>query len=280
MRQTKYIGLPALLIGMIVIIGCYAPEGTPEQKPADQAKPATSQPTAAVPAPQPAPPITDNKPAPAAQPASDVKPASAPQPAQPASEVKPAPTPPPALPATDVKPTPVPASAPIPATSALKIGVINLVDVFARYDKTKDYEKLLEREKQKEEVAIKELENQIKKLEDELETLNKNSDLYREKKEQLASLIGQREYKVKNWNEYIKNRVNEQTLKIYKDIRDAIDAYAQDNGFTYIFKSDPILSTTPETDDVTMQINIRTVLYFPKSTDITDDIVKILNKEK
>lgn len=239
MRAIRDIGI---LVLVIAVMGCYGPVTAQDEKPAEQPK-------------------QEVKPAPApAQPAQGTNAAPAPAPAQPAQEIKPAP-------------------APVPTANAptLKIGVVNLVEVFGRYEKTKDYEKVLEREKQKEEAAIKELESQIKKLDEEMDALSKTSELYLAKKEALSTATAQREYKVKNWNDYIKNRIDEQTIKIYKDIREAVDMYARENGFSFIFKSDPL---TPSSDDVNQQINVRSVLYFPKSADITEDIIKILNKEK
>ena len=118
----------------------------------------------------------------------------------------------------------------------------------------------------------------IKNLQDEIDVLVPGSDRHREKSEELAKERASYEYRAKTWNEYIKNKVNEQTLKLYKEIRETITKYAVDNVYTFIFKSDPALSGTPQGDDVTQQISIRTVLYAPKETDITEDIIKILNK--
>ncbi|MFH1230802.1 MAG: OmpH family outer membrane protein [Planctomycetota bacterium] len=185
---------------------------------------------------------------------------------------------------TPSQPSPEITASPITPTlttsQPLKIGVVNLAEVFDKYNKTQDYNKVLGKEKTKLELAIQEIEREIKKLEDELEMLEKTSDLYREKTEQRSTLSTRREYKIKNWNIFVKDKTNEITLKLYKDIRDVIDNYAVENGYTFIFKSDPQLPQTPETDDVLQQIGVRTVLYAAKSMDITGDIIKILNKEK
>jgi Skp family chaperone for outer membrane proteins len=175
-------------------------------------------------------------------------------------------------PATEVKPNPNVAAFPF------KVGVVNIAEVFDKYSKTKEYERILQKEKEREELLINEIKMKIKKLREEIEVLSPGSELYREKSEELAKEQARYEYRAKTWNEYIKNKVNEQTLKLYKEIRETITKYAVDNGYTFIFKSDPALSATPQSDDVTQQISIRTVLYAPKETDITEDIIKILNK--
>lgn len=175
-------------------------------------------------------------------------------------------------PATEVKTNPAAVAFPF------KVGVVNVAEVFDKYAKTKEYERILQKEKEREELLINEIKMKINKLQEEIAVLSPGSELYREKSEELAKERARYEYKAKTWNEYIKNKVNEQTLKLYKEIRDAITKYAVDNGFTFIFKSDPALATMSQGDDVTQQISIRTVLYAPKETDITEDIIKILNK--
>jgi len=187
---------------------------------------------------------------------------------------------------TPIPPSPETMPSPITPTlstnQGLKIGVVNVVEVFDKYNKTRDYFTLLGKEQARLTLAIQEIEKEMKKLVEELDMLDKTSDLCREKKEQLSTLDAKRKYKVENGNIYLKNKNNEIFLKLYKDVRDAIDSYALENGYTFIFKSDPQLpaTPTPETEDVLQQISVRTVLYSAKSTDITGDIIKILNKEK
>ncbi|MEK7310037.1 MAG: OmpH family outer membrane protein [Planctomycetota bacterium] len=175
-------------------------------------------------------------------------------------------------PGTEIKPNPNIAAFPF------KVGVVNIAEVFDKYSKTKEYERILQKEKEREELLINEIKMKIKKLREEIDVLSPGSELYREKSEELAKEQARYEYRAKTWNEHIKNKVNEQTLKLYKEIRETITKYAVDNGYTFIFKSDPTLSATPQGDDVTQQISIRTVLYAPRETDITEDIIKILNK--
>jgi Skp family chaperone for outer membrane proteins len=175
-------------------------------------------------------------------------------------------------PSSDAKPNPNAVSFPF------KIGVVNVAEVFEKYTKTKDYEKILQKEKDKEDLLRNEIVTKIKNLQEEMDVLSPSSDRYREKSEEVAKERARYEHKAKTWNEYIKNKFSEHALKIYKDIREAVNKYAVDNGYAFVFKSDPILSTIPPGEDVTDQINIRTVLYAFKETDITGDIIKMLNK--
>jgi len=188
----------------------------------------------------------------------------------------------------DIEPQPEPKATadsvpttPVSEVTGFKIGVVNIAEVFAKYNKTKDYEKLLEREQKKEQAAINEMESEKKKLIDELSVLNQGGDLYREKSERLNSLDASIKFKKETWYKYIRSRYNEHLLKLYKDIRETIDLYAKESGYVFIFKTDPDLSASSNgDDDVTQQISIRSVLYWPKGAEITQEIIKILNKEK
>ncbi|MFC1524805.1 OmpH family outer membrane protein [Planctomycetota bacterium] len=170
--------------------------------------------------------------------------------------------------------TPVPN--PIPAQP--KIGVVNMVKVFGEYKKTKEYEKLLENDKKKEELKIQEIEKEIKVLIDEIEALDRYSELRREKNERLAVLSAQREYRAKNWNNWIKNKVNKHTVTIYNEIREAVDKYGKDQGYICIFKADPELELEPE-ESASEKINMRAVLYYDQSINLTEEIIQVLNKE-
>ncbi len=170
------------------------------------------------------------------------------------------------------------APVPIPIPAQPKIGVVNMVKVFGEYKKTKEYEKLLENDKGKEELKIQEIEKEIKVLIDEIDALDRYSELRREKNERLAVLSAQREYRAKNWNNWIKNKVNKHTVTIYNEIRNAIEQYGKDHGYTCIFKADPKLKLEPE-ESASEKINIRSVLYHDQAIDLTEGIIESLNGE-
>jgi Skp family chaperone for outer membrane proteins len=159
-----------------------------------------------------------------------------------------------------------------------KIGVVNMIEVFGKYKKTKEYETLLEKEKKKEELKIQDIEKEIKTLMDEIDALDKYSELRREKNERLAILSAQREYRAKNWNNWIRKKVNEHTVTIYNEIKELIGKYAKEHGYIFILKSEPTpLEVDPE-ESAADKINIRAVLYYDKTADLTEEIIKILNE--
>jgi Skp family chaperone for outer membrane proteins len=166
-----------------------------------------------------------------------------------------------------------------PDQLAAKIGVVNMVEVFGKYSKTKEYETLLEKDKKKEELKIQEIEKELKTLTDEIDALDKYSELRREKTERLAVLSAQREYRAKNWNVWIRRKVNDQTATIYNEIREQIAKYAKEQGYTLIIKTEPTPLTVEAEESAGDKINIRALLYYDKAIDLTDAIIEVINKK-
>ncbi len=183
-------------------------------------------------------------------------------------------------PITPTPPAPVKNPAVGDAALAMKIGVVNIETVFDKYNRTAEYRKLLENEQKRLKIKLEEIKKNIETLQDEINLLDKDSELRSEKKLELDRLRSEYELRIKSGNEILRKKGDEQVNKIYKDIRDTIDMYAKENGYTLIFKIDPVLpDSTANMPDVTEQINFRSVLYAHASLDITGAILKILNKE-
>ncbi|MEK7448260.1 MAG: OmpH family outer membrane protein [Planctomycetota bacterium] len=166
-----------------------------------------------------------------------------------------------------------PIETPVPQ---LKIGVVNLAEVFSKHKKKSELDALLQKEMQKEELKIKDLGEQIKKLIEELDgdVLAQNSPLRKEKQEESAALQARREHLIKNWNNWLRIKNNEHNIKLYKEISKVVNEYAEQNNYSLILKIDPPVG--PE--NTTEEINFRNVLYYHQSLDITEEIIKISNK--
>lgn len=166
----------------------------------------------------------------------------------------------------------------------LKIGLINMVEVFDNSKKRQEYTERLEKEKEKKHREIKEIENEMIKIKKEIEEFDKvgiqpDSPLRTERELKIKVLSLTMDSMVKSWNRHIKIKVNEQTGILYNEIREVINKYAQTHGFDLILKTDPPrLEKDPE-ESATLRINTRAVLYYEESMDITDEIIKVFNKE-
>lgn len=201
---------------------------------------------------------------------------SPPAPDKPAAPTDAPPAKPPAP--TDAPATPTP-TAPADAALPLKIGVVNIKTVFDKYNKTADYDKLIEREKKSMQAKLDELIKEVETLKEEIEVLDQNSELRAEKELRYKNKVNEYQIRVEAGNKALQKKHGENTVKIYIDIKAAIDTYAKENNYTLIFKADPLLTDDSKVADADVQVNIRAVLYWHPSLDITSAVIKVLNKE-
>jgi len=138
-----------------------------------------------------------------------------------------------------------------------KFAYIDLSRVFNEYDKTKNYDKILE---DKENVYTTERDKKVEEIKQLQEKMNLMTD--KEKETKKADL----ETKVKAVQDFdrekqmdLRKEFNEKRAEIMKDIDAVIRDYAEKEGYTLVF-------------------NEAGVLYNAKNLDITDKILDILNK--
>lgn len=145
------------------------------------------------------------------------------------------------------------------AQAADKFAYVDLSRSFSEYSKTKDYDKKLT---EKENSYISERDkkvNEFNALKDKFALLSdkekdaKKSEL-EAKAKSLKDFVAQREGDLRKEQE-------EKMKEILKDIQDAVKAYAEKSGITWVF-------------------NDRVLVYQTKSMDITSNIIEILNKKQ
>ena len=147
-------------------------------------------------------------------------------------------------------------SAPAFAESQGKIGYIDLSRAFDEYQKTKDFDKELESKGDMKQQEREKLVQDIRKMREELELLNKNA---REKKEAdiEAKIKSLQEFDQEAKTDLTKERDN-MVKDILKEMSDVIKEYGEKNGYSII-------------------INDRVLLYGDSSMDLTNETIKILN---
>lgn len=142
------------------------------------------------------------------------------------------------------------------AESQGKIGYIDLSRSFDEYQKTKDFDKELESKGDKKQEAREKLVQDIRKMREELELMNKTS---REKKETdiEAKIKSLQEFDQEAKTDLTKDRDN-MVKDILKEMSDVIKEYGEKNGYSII-------------------VNDRVLLYGDSEIDLTNEIIKILN---
>ncbi|MFH1768241.1 MAG: OmpH family outer membrane protein [Candidatus Omnitrophota bacterium] len=142
----------------------------------------------------------------------------------------------------------------------MKTGVVDLFAVFDNYNKTKDYEKALEEEKENKikENKLSEKKEEIMKMQDKLELLkDKEKEKQREKIQEALIEYKSLENEVMS---SLKREGDEKMKDIFEDVQNRIDDYAKTNGFSVI-------------------LNKNALLYSQEDLDLTEVIIKQLNDQ-
>jgi outer membrane protein len=139
----------------------------------------------------------------------------------------------------------------------LKIGYVDIFQVFNEYEKTKEYDQKLEEKKSTTEKKLEAKKDTIEKLQNKLDLLKEGEKAKEEEK--LGKEVKEyRDLEREAFTDIRKER-DEKMKDIVEDIDKIIKDYAKKNGFDLI-------------------VNSNAVLYGVKAMDITAEILKISNK--
>jgi len=147
-------------------------------------------------------------------------------------------------------------SVPAFSESQGKIGYIDLSRSFDEYQKTKDFDKELEAKGDMKQKDRENVVQEIRKMREELELMNKNA---REKKEAdiEAKIKSLQDFDQEAKTDLTKERDN-MVKDILKEMSGVIKEYGEKNGYSII-------------------VNDRVLLYGDSGMDLTNEIIKILN---
>ena len=174
---------------------------------------------------------------------------------------------------------------PAGAGAALKVGVVDLVEVTNNYERTKDASADL----QVEQANLKaETEPKVKEIE-ELRLKRDGFNKGTEEWEQLNDQNLKKQLELRNWVALqrfrIERRHRDVLLDMYRHITDVVDRVAKKEGldlvFTQAFLEPPQIDVEESTglEDLKKRIIGQRVLYPTAAKDLTEDVLKILNAE-
>jgi outer membrane protein len=148
----------------------------------------------------------------------------------------------------------------VPFTSfsqEIKIGYVNALEVYDKYTKTEDYDKVLEEKRIKEEEKLLKKKDEIEKMQSKLSLLKE--DEQKKKQEEIAVAVN--EFRTLEREIYIdlKKERDERMQELFEDINVVIKDYAQKNNFTLV-------------------LNETIVLYGQDTMDVTEDILNLMNE--
>lgn len=140
----------------------------------------------------------------------------------------------------------------------LKVGYVNTIEVFNEYERTKKEDKQLEVKKEKAQKSLEGKEKELQKIQNRLEVL-KEGEKEKEREKLRTKMQEYREIRQKEFTDIKKER-DEMMKDIIDDIDQTVSDYAKKNKYDLI-------------------INGNSILYGQKKIDLTDTILKIINKK-
>lgn len=160
----------------------------------------------------------------------------------------------------------------------LKVAVVNMGEVFNKINERKSREDDLNRRREELQAQLDKMAQQYNALVKQHDELKPDDPKRNELEEQIVQLQSDADSLQKKGVALLAKRQCEDRQGLYAMIRDAIDKYAADHGITLVLKvDDKRVSANPNTQ--MLEISERGVLYGDKSLDITEEIIKALNKE-
>jgi len=142
-------------------------------------------------------------------------------------------------------------------TQELKIGYVDILKVFNEYQKTENYDKTLEKQKEEKESQLEKEKEAIKKMQEKLDLI-KEKDQEKEKEKIIKAATAYRE-KERQFVLDLKKERDEKMKEIIDDINRVVDEYAQKEKYDLILNKGAVLSGK-------------------KGFDLTDVILKIVNQ--
>lgn len=161
----------------------------------------------------------------------------------------------------------------------VRIGFVDLKRAFYAFHRTKKLENDLNAFK---DTLDKQLEEEGKALA-RLRTSLEGSDLTTAwgKEQERALLLKTSKFEFnKRWaNGEISEKLNRMTVELYLSILDAVREHAEATGVDAVFQVDtePLRASSP--DELKLLMRSRGVLYFRKPLDLTDAVIRLLNRD-
>ncbi len=139
-----------------------------------------------------------------------------------------------------------------------KVAFADKMKILFEYEKTKDLNKELEDESQKARAEMEKMSDDVKKMSDEMALLSESAK--KEKQPELDNKINELNNYRREKMQEISKKQDEGIRQITKEITDVCSKYGKANGYDVI-------------------IDVRATLYAPEAMDVTEPILKELNKK-
>ncbi|MEK7467781.1 MAG: OmpH family outer membrane protein [Planctomycetota bacterium] len=162
----------------------------------------------------------------------------------------------------------------------LKIGVVDLSKIYDKWAKVKDFTDELELQKKVQEEELGKMDKEVKEKITIRDTPGINIKIKQNAQIEIVQLKAKFEFMVQMWNEQVKRLLEEGIAKYFDEIQAEVDAYAKENGYTLVLKTESgPLSGDENKSGSGEKIARRVVLSCHPGMDITDDVLARLEEK-
>lgn len=165
------------------------------------------------------------------------------------------------------------------AAAPAKTAVCDLFIILKNYDRGNDLKKELKTRIDKITAEGDKRGKEITKIQDTLEELKPGSKEYDAQLNKMTQLTIDRQAFLNYQDELAKRETFRYTKEVYQDVLDAVDKVAKERGYQLVLFKESANLTSRTYDELLEQIARRKVLYSDSSLEITDDVLKRLNRD-
>jgi Skp family chaperone for outer membrane proteins len=165
------------------------------------------------------------------------------------------------------------------AAAPARTAVCDLFIILKNYDRGNDLKKELKTRIDKITAEGDKRGKEITKIQDTLEELKPGSKEYDAQLNKMTQLTIDRQAFLNYQDELAKRETFRYTKEVYQDVLDAVDKVAKERGYQLVLFKESANLTSRTYDELLEQIARRKVLYSDSSLEITDDVLKRLNRD-
>jgi len=161
----------------------------------------------------------------------------------------------------------------------LNIAVINLATVFERYQMTRDLEQVFAQRRRDVKAEAEKKRDDLSAQANALQQFKPGTDDYRQREEELTR--GEVEFEV--WLEVQERRLKSEHKawleQIYQNTQDVVAAVAAKRGLDLVLTYSDVERDAPDSIAFKQQILLRTVIYANERTDLTKEVIELLDAD-
>lgn len=173
--------------------------------------------------------------------------------------------------------TPVLSAAEVVKSAAPKIAVLRLEEVLRQSKTYLAGMEVWKKQQAEAQAALGAIDEQLKRLDGQLQVINKDSDNFAKYQEEFETLKLRKKISYEQAKIALERRQVILVKDAYKQLRGSLTTFAQERGIMLVHLApDPLLGA-PTFNEIQLELGLKTVLYYDPSLDITDSFVQYLN---